>query len=64
MIGGLSFLPHGNHMYCRAPYEEITKEQHEELTKRFENIDYFKFVTYELVDETSQTRVGMRGRDI
>ena len=30
-ISGVSFLPHSNHTYQQAPYEDITKEQYEEL---------------------------------
>jgi ribonucleoside-triphosphate reductase (thioredoxin) len=30
-ISGVSFLPHSNHTYQQAPYEEITKEEYEEL---------------------------------
>ena len=56
MLGGLSFLPRQNHAYRLAPYEAITKEQYEKLSKRFENIDYSKLVTYELRDETEQSR--------
>lgn len=56
MIGGLSFLPRMNHAYRLAPYEAITKEQYEELAKRFENIDYSKLVAYELKDETEQAK--------
>lgn len=56
MIGGLSFLPRSNHAYRLAPYETITKEQYEELIKAFENLDYSKLVSYELVDETEQAK--------
>ncbi len=56
MIGGLSFLPRMNHAYRLAPYETITKEQYEELAKRFEHIDYSKLVTYEFKDETEQAK--------
>lgn len=56
MIGGLSFLPRSNHAYRLAPYETITKEKYEELVKAFENLDYSKLVSYELVDETEQAK--------
>lgn len=52
IIGGLSFLPRNDHVYKLAPYEPITKAQYEELSKRFEGIDYSKIVTYEQTDET------------
>lgn len=56
IVGGLSFLPRSDHVYMLAPYEEITKEQYEELVKRFENVDYSKLVAYELQDETEMRR--------
>jgi ribonucleotide reductase class II len=52
IVGGLSFLPRSDHVYSLAPYEEITKEQYEELVKRFVNVDYSKLTSYELQDET------------
>ncbi len=56
MLGGLSFLPRDNHVYMLAPYEETTKEKFEEMSKRFENIDYSKIVTYEHEDETQGSK--------
>lgn len=56
IIGGLSFLPRTDHVYKLAPYEEITKEQYEDMVKRFENVDYSKLVTYELYDETEMKK--------
>lgn len=32
-ISGVSFLPHSNHTYVQAPYEEITQEQYESFLK-------------------------------
>ncbi len=56
IIGGLSFLPREDHVYQLAPYEAITKEQYEEMSKRFVNVDYSKLVTYELRDETEMKK--------
>jgi hypothetical protein len=56
IVGGLSFLPRSNHVYALAPYEEITKDEYEELLERFKNVDYSKLVTYELQDETEMKR--------
>ncbi len=56
ILGGLSFLPRSSHVYQLAPYEEITKDQYDELVKRFEHVDYSKLVTYELKDETEMKR--------
>ncbi len=52
IVGGLSFLPRSNHVYQLAPYEEISKEQYEEMAKRFQHIDYGKLYAYERADET------------
>lgn len=52
MIGGLSFLPRSNDVYPLAPYAEITKEQYEEMVKKFPDIDFSKIVTYEREDMT------------
>jgi ribonucleoside-diphosphate reductase alpha chain len=52
IVGGLSFLPRSEHVYQLAPYEEITKEQFEEMSKKFVNVDYSKLMTYEFRDET------------
>ena len=52
IVGGLSFLPRSNHVYQLAPYEEITKERFDELSKKMPEIDFSKIVTYEIQDET------------
>ena len=52
LVGGLSFLPRSNHIYQLAPYEAITKQKFEEMTKRLGDLDFSKIVTYEREDET------------
>ena len=56
IIGGLSFLPRNDHVYQLAPYEEITKEQYEEMNGKFKDVDYSKLMTYELQDETEMKK--------
>jgi len=56
IIGGLSFLPRNDHVYQLAPYEEISKEQYEEMIKKFKDVDYSKLMTYELQDETEMKK--------
>lgn len=56
IIGGLSFLPRSNFVYQLAPYEEITKEQYEEMVGKFDNVDFSKLMTYELQDETEMKK--------
>jgi len=44
-ISGISFLPHSDHVYQQAPYEDITKEQYEEmLSKMPKGVDWSKMV--------------------
>jgi ribonucleoside-triphosphate reductase len=56
IIGGLSFLPRTDHVYPLAPYEEITKEQYEEMKSRFPKIDFSQLVLYEKEDETTGSK--------
>lgn len=56
MIGGLSFLPRQGQVHRLSPYEEITKEQYEKLSEKYQNVDYSKLVTYEIRDETEQAK--------
>lgn len=51
-VGGISFLPRTDHVYQLAPYEEITKEQYQEMVKKVENIDFSKLPVYEREDRT------------
>lgn len=34
-VSGVSFLPHSDHIYKQAPYQELTKEQYEEALSTF-----------------------------
>jgi hypothetical protein len=52
IVGGLSFLPRSNHVYQLAPYEEITKEQYQEMLPKYKDLDFGKIMAYELQDET------------
>lgn len=47
---GLSVLPYSDHTYTQAPFEDITKERYEELSKTLHAIDLSKVV--ELEDNT------------
>ena len=47
-ISGVSFLPHSDHTYQQAPYEDCSKEQYEELlAKTPKTIDWTEFVEME-----------------
>jgi ribonucleoside-triphosphate reductase len=52
-IGGVSFLPHSDHVYQQAPYQDITQAQFEELNAGFPKIDWNKFDSYEHEDNTT-----------
>lgn len=53
-IGGVSFLPASEHTYRQAPYQEITKEEYEEWTKKMpKNIPWASLPLYELEDGTT-----------
>lgn len=57
-VSGISFLPHSEHNYKQAPYEEITEEAYKELLAKMpEKIDWTELSQYENEDYTvgSQT---------
>jgi ribonucleoside-triphosphate reductase len=57
-ISGISFLPHSDHIYRQAPYQDCTKEEYEVLNAQMpKNIDWTKLGEYEQEDNTkgSQT---------
>lgn len=52
-VSGISFLPHSEHTYKQAPYQECTKEQYEEaLAKMPITLDWTNLSSYETTDET------------
>ncbi len=52
ILGGLSFLPRDNHVYQLAPYEACDENRYNEMSKRMQNIDFSKIMSYEKNDET------------
>jgi ribonucleoside-triphosphate reductase (thioredoxin) len=52
LLGGVSFLPHNDHIYQQAPYQDITKEQYLKATAIFPNISWGDFDQYEVDDAT------------
>jgi len=53
-MSGVSFLPHSDHTYQQAPYQDCTKEQYEELLEQMpERIDWTKLSEYEQEDNTA-----------
>ena len=52
-MSGVSFLPHSDHTYQQAPYQDCTKEQYEELLAKMPTkIDWSKLSEYEHEDNT------------
>lgn len=53
-VGGVSFLPHSDHIYAQAPYQDITKEEYEVfLNKMPKNVDWTELGQFEDEDNTS-----------
>jgi ribonucleoside-diphosphate reductase alpha chain len=56
-ISGISFLPHSDHTYAQAPYQEIKKKEYEELKNRMPNsIDWNLLQNYEKEDNTAGSK--------
>lgn len=53
-VGGVSFLPHSDHVYKQAPYQEIDSESYYEMRNSFPEIDWGMFK--ESGDNTTATR--------
>ena len=52
-MSGVSFLPHSDHTYQQAPYQDCTKGQYEELLEFMpKRIDWTKLSEYEQEDNT------------
>jgi ribonucleoside-diphosphate reductase alpha chain len=56
-ISGISFLPHSDHSYRQAPYQDCTKEEYENaLEKMPKNVDWSLLSKYEKEDKTVGTQ--------
>ena len=54
ICSGISFLPHSDHIYDQAPYQDCTKEQYEELLAKMpKGVDWSQISTYESQDNTT-----------
>lgn len=49
-LGGVSFLPHSEHIYQQAPYQDITEEQYIKMIDSFPNINWELFNSFEVDD--------------
>ena len=52
-MSGVSFLPHSEHTYQQAPYQECTEAVYNDFRSKFGHIDWNKFRDYEKEDTTS-----------
>ena len=53
MISGISFLPHTDHSYQQAPYQDCTEAEYKEMLKKMPNgIDWNEMSKYEQEDHT------------
>ena len=56
-ISGISFLPHSDHSYRQAPYQDCTKAQYEELYEKMpKEVDWSLLKNYEKEDNTKGTQ--------
>lgn len=54
IISGISFLPHSDHIYRQAPYQECTKEEYETMKAKMpKEINWGDLKYYEQEDNTS-----------
>jgi ribonucleoside-diphosphate reductase alpha chain len=52
-MSGISFLPHSDHTYQQAPYQECSKEEYDKLNKAMpRNIKWSALCDYEKEDNT------------
>ena len=54
-VSGISFLPHSEHTYVQAPYQEIEKEDYESI-KDMPKIVWENLSNYEKEDQTKSTK--------
>ena len=56
-VSGVSFLPHTDHSYQQAPYEECDRKTHDELAwKMPKEVNWDLISEYELTDQTVSTK--------
>jgi len=56
-VSGVSFLPHSDHTYQQAPYEDCSKKEYNELAKKMpKSVDWDLISEYELTDTTVGTK--------
>ena len=54
-ISGISFLPHSDHSYVQAPYQECTKEEYQALLKKTPVVNFEELIEDDDMTVASQT---------
>ena len=55
-VGGVSFLPHTDHVYQQAPYTECSEAEYEELAGKMPTVAWSKLREFEKEDSTTSTK--------
>ena len=56
-MSGVSFLPHSDHTYQQAPYQDVTKEEYEAVLAQMpKEIDWSRLSEYETDDQTKSSQ--------
>jgi ribonucleoside-diphosphate reductase alpha chain len=55
-MSGVSFLPHSDHTYQQAPYQDCTEAVYNDFSSKFGHIDWNKFIDYEKEDNTNSSQ--------
>ena len=55
-VGGVSFLPHSEHIYQQAPYQECSKEEYDALAAKMPVFDWAGLQRFETEDHTENTQ--------
>ena len=54
LLSGVSFLPHTDHIYKQAPYQEITEEEYNTIVDKFpKQLEWDRLSEYETEDNTT-----------
>jgi ribonucleoside-diphosphate reductase alpha chain len=55
-IAGVSFLPHSDHTYRQAPYNECTEQEYQELLAKMPTFDWDALSEFERDDSSVKVR--------
>lgn len=55
-LAGVSFLPHSDHTYRQAPYQECSKEEYEALLAKMPQFNWEELAKFETSDATVNTK--------